>query len=122
LEAEQPGQITKKENTEEGGLKQFSAELKSLKDELQAFKAEKIQTVAKASEFERKSLVEQASKEGKVLPLSAEDINTIDLGVLRSIVTKMPKTVPMNSTMRVLSAQPAPNQVVKKLFRHLTQC
>ncbi len=99
------GQITHKANTEDGGLKSFSVQLNALKTEIESIKNEKSQEVARANEYEKQILVQQASKEGKVLPLSANDIKNIDVTILRSIVEKQPKdVVPMTSKLKAFSA------------------
>lgn len=98
------GQITHKENTNDGGLKQFSAKFEALEKEIASLKNEKKQEVAVATDFERKSLISQASKDGKVIPLSADEIASLPINYLRSIVDKQPKNVvPTTSTLRVLS-------------------
>jgi len=104
LKAEIDGQITKKENTEEGGLKQFSTKFEALENEIKMLKTHKVEVETKHNEFERQTLINQASKEGKIIPLSADQVKTVDVEILRSIITNQPKNiVPLTSTMRVLS-------------------
>lgn len=52
---------------------------------------------AKWEERERASLVKQATADGKVIPLSAEQIDILDLTVLESMIENLPVTVPMQS-------------------------
>lgn len=102
--SEVKGQITHKENTEDGGLKQFSAKFEALEKQIESLKNEKNKEVERANDFERLTLVKNASKEGKIIPLSAEEIKGVDINILRSIVDKQPKNVvPMTSNLRVLS-------------------
>lgn len=46
---------------------------------------------------ERKGLVDLATRQGKVIPLSAEAIAKIDLAVFESMIEALPVTVPMES-------------------------
>jgi len=104
LRAEITGQITNKDNTVDGGMKQFSAKFEALESEIKILKNQKVEEQNKHSEFERSTLIAQASKEGKIIPLSANEIKTVDVAILRSIVTNQPKNVvPMTSNLRVLS-------------------
>lgn len=48
---------------------------------------------------ERAALVKQASAEGKVIPLSAEQIDGLDLTVLEALITGLPVTVPTESRL-----------------------
>jgi len=104
LKSEIKGQVTNKANTEDGGLKQFSAKFEALENEIKMLKNQKIEEVNKHTEFERQTLISQASREGKIIPLSANEIKTVDVAILRSIVSNQPKNVvPLTSKLRVLS-------------------
>jgi hypothetical protein len=104
LLTESAEQITKKDNTEEGGLKQFSAEISSMKQEITELKEQKAQENRQHAEYQRDQLIKQASKEGKIIPLSVESLKVIDVKILREMVEKAPKDrVPMKATMRTLS-------------------
>lgn len=61
----------------------------SIESQLLTFSAEK-------SASERGALQSRAAREGKVIPLSAEQIAAMDLIVLSSLVEKLPVTVPMD--------------------------
>lgn len=109
LKSEIDGQITHKDNTEEGGLKQFAATfaatIDAMKQEIESLKNEKSEENKRHSKFERETLVRQAAKEGKIIPLSANEIETVDVNILKSIVSNQPKyTVPLSSTMRTMNA------------------
>lgn len=47
----------------------------------------------------RSALVSRAAAEGKVLPLSAEQLETMDLTLLESMVSNLPATIPMESRL-----------------------
>lgn len=105
LQTENQDLINKKSNTEEGGLKQFSADFAALRAEVSALKAQKEQADIRYNQTEREMLVQEASKAGKILPLSADDVKSIGIPMLKSIISKLPSgKVPMNSQMRVLNA------------------
>lgn len=48
---------------------------------------------------ERAALIREAAREGKVVPLSADQIDQLDLTVLESMITQLPVTVPMQSRL-----------------------
>lgn len=105
LKAEISQQLTRKDNTLDGGLKSFSATIELMKNEIEELKRTNKEEVSRHSKFERESLINQANKEGKHIPLSANEIESIDVKVLHSIVSNLPKNVvPMNSKMRILNA------------------
>jgi phage I-like protein len=54
---------------------------------------------AKIESRERKILVREATLSGKVVPLSADQIEKIDLTVLESMIAQLPVTVPMESRL-----------------------
>jgi hypothetical protein len=95
--AEVSEQITKKDNTEEGGLKTFSAEISTLKNELAKLTADKAKS-------DRKSMIDAALRDGKVITLSAELHQTVDLNVLADIIKNAPKSVPTAPKLQILSA------------------
>jgi hypothetical protein len=71
-------------STIEGLVTRVSA----LEGEIKAFSTEKVQS-------ERGAIRERAAREGKVIPLSADQIETMDLTVLSTLVDKLPATVPV---------------------------
>ena len=107
LKAEIAEQITKKENTEGGGVgKTFSADLDFLKKEVEALKTQKVEDTNRNDQSERESLIRQAAREGKLVPLSADQVKTVNIDILRSIISNQPKNVvPLGSALRVLSVQ-----------------
>lgn len=106
LKAEIEGQITHKSNTEDGGRKQFSADIDFLKKEVEELKKQKADNATRYDQTERDNLIRQAAREGKIVPLSADEVKTVDLGILKSIINNQPKNiVPMGSALRVLSVQ-----------------
>lgn len=61
----------------------MSAEVKAIRDELAAFRAER-------ESEKRQALVDAATRDGKVIPLSAEDIAKLPITVLSAMVDKLP--------------------------------
>jgi len=104
LKPEIDGQLTTKENSEDYGLLQFSAKFDALKEEINQLKNEKSEELKRHEKFERDSLIKQATKEGKMITLSADSINKIDISILRELVATAPKTIPLTSNMRVFSS------------------
>lgn len=107
LKAEVEGQITKKDNTEGGGVgKTFSADIDFLKKEIELLKNTKVEDTNKHDQTEREQLVRQAAREGKLVPLSADQVKTVNIDILRSIISNQPRNVvPLGSALRVLSVQ-----------------
>jgi hypothetical protein len=107
LKAEIAEQITKKENTEGGGVgKTFSADIEFLKKEIETLKTQKTVDTQQYDKAERTQLVRQAARDGKLIPLSADEVQKIDIGLLKSIVSNQPANiVPRGSALKVLSVQ-----------------
>jgi phage I-like protein len=105
LKAELAQQITKKGNTEEGGLKQFSAEINNLKQEIVSLKNQKAAEDKENDASQRAEIERLAAREGKVIPLSADERKNIDINLLRSIVKNQPRSVPTVAHLRTLSVQ-----------------
>jgi len=105
LKAELAQQITKKGNTQEGGLKQFSAEIDTLKQEIVSLKNRKAAEDKENDASQRAEIERLAAREGKVIPLSADERKNIDINLLRSIVKNQPRSVPTVATLRTLSVQ-----------------
>lgn len=61
----------------------------AIEGSLQTFSAEKIKG-------DRQQIKDRAAREGKVIPLSAEQIGAMELTVLSSLVDKLPVTVPVD--------------------------
>ena len=107
LKAEIAEQITKKENTEGGGVgKTFSADIEFLKKEVESLKTQKVADTKANDELERTNVVRAAARDGKLIPLSADELKSVDLAILKSIVNNQPRNVvPIGSALRVLSVQ-----------------
>lgn len=95
-------------------LTTLSATVCALQTELGALKAEAVRR-------DREALCAQAAREGKVIPLSAEQIAATDLTVLRDMVGKLPVTVPLDrrtpERIQTLSAEtvtPALDRVARR--------
>jgi phage I-like protein len=96
-------QLIKKENTEQGGLSQWSAKVDTISHEIKTFKAELNE---KQIDNERQALILQATKEGKVISLSANAIKKLGVDDLKEYVSKLETIVPMKSKLKILSANP----------------
>jgi hypothetical protein len=104
LRAEFSQQITQKENTEEGGLKQFSTALTALEAKVKELESKNVEQLTVNTRLQRENLVKQATREGKIIPLSADAIEKIDVAMLEEIVSKQQKNVvPMKSVLKTLS-------------------
>lgn len=97
----------KLESIFESKLKPLTAELTLVKGQLDAEKV-------KAIESQRNSLIAQAGKDGKVIPLSADQIKTVDLPILESIISNLKPVVPLRATTRPLSADNKPAELTKR--------
>lgn len=85
--------------------KSFEANTKALTAELEVLRTERNQKAKDAETAERNSLIAQASREGKVIPLSADKVQTVDIGILREIVANAKPEVPMEPRgVRALAA------------------
>jgi phage I-like protein len=62
---------------------------------------------ATLAQKDREELVLEAKRAGKVIPLSAEDLKTVDLGILRKIIAQTPATVPVLAVTPLSVADPA---------------
>ncbi len=56
---------------------------------------------------ERNRLILDAARDGKVIPLSAEDLKTVPITVLSAMVKNLPATVPLSARGRVTETTPA---------------
>jgi phage I-like protein len=109
---EYPEQITKKDNSE---IRQFSAEFKSLQAEVEALKTKNAEDLKRHEKSERQTILLNASREGKIIPLSADEAESVSLDVLRSIVSKVKKdVVPTVNTLRTMSVQDGANKTNKQ--------
>lgn len=90
-----------------GMMQPLSAELAPIKQEIETLRTERNNNVKKLEEEKRKNLVDSASREGKVIPLSAEEIAETPIKILESIVANLKAEVPLSSNrggLRALSA------------------
>lgn len=62
---------------------------------------------ATLAQKDREDLILDAKRAGKVIPLSAEDLKTVDLGMLRKIVAQTPVTVPVSQVTLLNVADPS---------------
>ena len=83
-----PVETDKADKTDEVDVKALAAEVKELKGRVVSFDADK-------DSRERAALVAQASSEGKVIPLSADEVKLLPVTLLSAMITKLPVTVPV---------------------------
>ena len=57
--------------------------------------------------IERENIVERATAAGKVIPLSADEIAATPIATLKSMVEKIPATVPLSATTPSKDGKPA---------------
>lgn len=62
---------------------------------------------AALAQKDREDLILDAKRAGKVIPLSAEDLKTVDLGMLRKIVAQTPVTVPVHPVTLLHATDPS---------------
>lgn len=74
-----------------------TAMIKPLTDKIATFEAKDAERIAIAEKNEREQLVAEASRLGKVIPLSAEAVKTVPLAALKEMVSQLPKTVPVKA-------------------------
>jgi len=92
----------------------LEAKITPLSAELTTLKSERDAASAKAIQIEKDSILAEASKAGKIVPLSAEEIAETPLKLLRSIVDKLPADqVAMTSKSGTLVALSADGTVPK---------
>lgn len=65
------------------------ARLGGIEEQVKTFSTEKVRS-------ERQAILDRAGREGKVIPLSAEQIAAMDLTVLSTLCEKLPATVPVD--------------------------
>ena len=95
------GPITNKANSTPA---QFSAEVKNLTDRLAVLENDRKEAIARYEAQEKQSIVSEATRNGKVVPFSAEELKEISPKILKSVVDKLPKEVPTKLTTKVLNA------------------
>lgn len=103
LQTELTDLINKKDNSDEGGLKQFSAKFSQMENEIKTLKADKASN-------EREFILKQAAKEGKVIALSANKQQTIDIDTLKDIIANTSVNVPMNLQLKSMSVKTVKTQ------------
>lgn len=105
MQEEAKGLINSKVKADDGGLKQFSAQIENLTNEIKILKTEKSAERKRFESSERESLVDAAVKEGKLVPFSADTIKTMDINILKEALTNTPKNiVPLNRKMKTMNA------------------
>lgn len=105
-QTECPELINKKDNTDDGGLKQFNAEFVRLNKEIESLKKINMEQSIRNENSERELILSQATKQGKILPLSADAKKSISLDLLKDMVENCKKSVPMELQLKALSAEP----------------
>lgn len=95
------GPMTNKANSTPA---QFSAEVKNLNDRIAVLEQDRNEAIARYEAQEKQSIVSEATRNGKVIPFSADEIKELSPKLLKSVVDKLPKEVPTKVTTRVLSA------------------
>lgn len=71
------------------GIEGLATRLDKAEQRIIAFDADRVNT-------ERKALIVQARRDGKVLPFSAEALKTVDLDTLREVAANTPATLPLD--------------------------
>jgi hypothetical protein len=87
---------------------QFSAVVSELTARIKTLETDREANVARFSAMEKEAIVSEATKNGKVVPFSAEEIKELKPSTLKSIIDKLPATVPMVAKTKVLSADGKP--------------
>lgn len=87
---------------------QLEATLKPLSAELTKVKGEMEDARKAVEKQQRDALISQATKDGKVIPLSAEMIDKTSYELLTNIVSNLKPVVPLTSKVRILSADAKP--------------
>jgi hypothetical protein len=106
------GNVTQKPVETADKPKEFSAEIASLVDRIKVLEQDKESNISRYEAQMKQTIVSEASKEGKIVPFSAEELSEVSVKVLQSVVSKLPKNkVPLNQTTKVLSADATKSQL-----------
>ena len=81
--------------------------IETLAADMTATKTTVATLTATLAQKDREDLILDAKRAGKVIPLSAEDLKTVDLGMLRKIVAQTPVTVPVSQVTMLNVADPS---------------
>ena len=100
------GPITDKKNSTP---EQFSAEVSTLNARIQVLENDRKENVARMEAMEKQNIISEATKNGKVVPFSVDEVKELSSKTLKSIVDKLPATVPLASKARLLSAEGKPD-------------
>ena len=87
---------------------QFSAVVTELQNRIAVLETDREANIARFSAMEKDTIVSEATKNGKVVPFNAEEIKELTPKTLKSIIDKLPATVPMSAKTKVLSADGKP--------------
>ena len=91
---------------------------RTLTAEIQALKTERDNKVKEVETERRNMIVEQASREGKVIPLTAEEINAVPIATLESMVSRLKPEVHMvKPALRSMSADGKKPELIGALDR-----
>jgi phage I-like protein len=83
---------------------QFSVDLTKLEERIKTLEADKAESVARFNAMEKQNIINEATKAGKVITFSAEEIAELSPKTLKGILEKIPSTVPMSAKTKVYSA------------------
>ena len=85
-----------------------SSAVEELTERIKILEADRENNIARFSAMEKDTIVSEATKNGKVVPFNAEEIKELKSSTLKSIIDKLPATVPMSAKTKVLSADGKP--------------
>ena len=84
-------------------IKPYSVQLKDVAERLYNLEEEKQNEMSRFEQHERESLVEQFSKEGKELTLSADTVKKVPIDALREMLNNTKPTIPIGRQFKVLN-------------------
>ena len=105
------------------GAKTGAGEITALTAKVAVLESNVINFSAELAKRDRSALVDQAGREGKVIPLTAEQIATMPIPVLGDMIAKLPVTVPLTAlTASGIREQPMGNVVTENDKRIAANC
>lgn len=111
LDSPRPGtEITTQTLSAEDVTKAIEASLKPLTARIETLTTEIEGSRKSLEQAERDAVITQASKDGKVIPLSADTLKTLPLSALKEMVGQLKPVVPMKTTLRTLTADGKPEK------------
>lgn len=118
-EAEVADALTKRLNAANPEVDQLKQQIDELKKSITTMDVAKLGTTvadlekrakeadAIAQKTERAAVVAEASRDGKVIPLSNEEIDQMPVAILKSMVSKLTKTVKLTAAPEIAAGKPA---------------